>query len=273
MNHFLSLLEVKTFLITTSEEIHKKNLLDFCKTQLYLNDYTLESNDFLNANYITESNKYFIYTTKNITKSFYFEYLDNLINEYEQEYVCFIVNTEIYVYKNKSIYYFQQLNFSLDENEIKNLIFEILNITLDCIININDDFKYEDIFLEKSSITKIKNINKKKQSNYFKLFVASILVAIVSCIYYYNQEEEKTTKLVAKYIYKSKKINDAITFLNLKKIDLEDIKYDGKLKLNIKISMENYSEKLIEYLKIKFKILNFNYDNKLDLYKVELHVK
>ena len=273
-NQFVSCFEIKTFLVQITEKIDDKNLLKFLKTQLTLNDYSLGQNDFLGTVYLEESNKQFIFTNKESNKIQYFDLFYDELQKSDDKFVCIVCCDVIYIYKYKKIYYFQVLDFSFDEIEIKNLIFEKLNIKIDCFRWIDENRLNE---LKKNELynTQVFNLNKHKNVNLFKILVGYILGLIFICSYLiYEKIQEKPVEIKKEYYtYKSKKLSQIIQILSSQKLIIHEMNFNKKLEVLVKVDKSFYNQDLLVLLKENFKIINSSFDKNENLYKVELHAK
>lgn len=270
---FISSFEIKTFLINVTEKIDDKYLAKFCKTQLTLNDYSLGQNDFLGTVYLEESNQQFIFITKDSNKSFIFDIFYDELEKYDEEFICIVYCDVIYIFKYKKLYYFQVLDYTLQNQELKNLIDEKLNIQINKIVNLeNKDLEKIEIVNLKNSIV---NLNSSKKINWFRLFTLYILFLIVIASFLLHEKlNEKPIEIKKEYYtYKSKKLDEILKVLNQNNILIDNIKEDNKLKITVSIKKEFYTDDLIAVLKKSFKIITSNFDEKSSLYKVEIHAK
>ncbi|MEN8717871.1 MAG: hypothetical protein ABF301_04330 [Sulfurovum sp.] len=270
MDHYISPLEIKTFLVQVSEKINEKNLNDFAKTQLSLNDYTLEKNDYLRAIYLEESSQYFIFISKDTNKNFHFDAIAQKIKNLNSKYICCVNSGVMYIFKNKEIYYFQVLDFALDDDEINNLIYEKLDIIIEEILHISSEELNK---INQKDIQSNKNLNTNYKFNYFVLIVFLVLILSILTIYAYNFEKEKPTINVKKYDYISKKLQNTLNILHDNKLEIQELRYDKRVVVTVNIKKKIFSDNLIKTLKKDFKIINMSFNHELNEYKAKLHVK
>ena len=272
MEHYISPLEIKTFLVQVSEKIHKKDLKNFVKTQLILNDYVLGVKDYLEAIYLEETSQYFIFVSKDTNKSFHFDAIKQKIKNSNKTYICCINSGVMYIFKNKEIYYFQVLDFTLDNNEINNLINEKLEIEIEDIIYFTSE-ELNEVDQQEIINSKYKNLNIEYRYNYFYLIIFFILILSILTMYIYSLEKEKPIKTVQNNNYLSKKIQNTIKILDKNKLEIIDLIYDNRLVVIVNIEKNILSDDLTKILKRNFRIENINFNHGLNVYKAELHVK
>lgn len=295
MNQIANIKDIKTILIDVSEKINEKNLQEFTYNYLNLKKIDYSKNDLLYSKYLEQSKKYQItiinkkykYIIPDVFIVYYYDKKD--INTYD----LFITEDFFVLYKNMNMYYFQELNYSISDTELKEYIFRKLDIHIDNIFQIEKKIllEYKKDFNKDKNKKEVLNLNIQKNSNFniYLLFLISLL--LISVYYFINSSfymekensfiKEKEVNHKYKVFYKEHKFkaleNDFLLMmeeLEKYKLSLESFEFKEKKVHMVVNSLKK--ENLYLFLELhkndvlKNKIEYLEYENK---YKVVIDVQ
>lgn len=228
--------DLNTLLINVSEKIENKNLKNFISSSLSLNNINLSNDDKLYYSYLSESNQYQFFILNN---SFTALNIEVLKTKYLREFSLDTKNIDLFltdeyfvIFKNQKIYYFQEINYDISEEDLRGYIKKKLNLNLDNILFIDNIELYE---LEKIYVQKIKHsdlelFSKNKNSSLIYYILYTLLLVLFSFIYvYYSQNEQKELALINKQIQAKKQNEYQVKFKYIPSL-LHIIKLSKKIK-------------------------------------------
>lgn len=173
--------EIKSLLIDVSEQIENKNLNKFITTTLKLKNITINKNDFIHINFISELKQYqvLIYSNdkKVVFQIFELFYLDKKDSITFDLYVC----EEFFcIYKNAEFYYFQKLESQIFIDDLLEYINKIFLINIDNfkVIDITYFQELQTNYLQKNIKTKLENFNKRRD---FGFYIYLLYLGIIFC--------------------------------------------------------------------------------------------
>ncbi|MAD41956.1 MAG: hypothetical protein CL623_06150 [Arcobacter sp.] len=250
--------DIKSLIVDVSEEIKKKNLLNFIHTSLDLNNIDYSSTDIIYSNYLVHSKQYQFFVFANtfkymIIELFYEEVPKESSNKNLNSFNLYVSNSFFVIYKNSKLYAYQVLNQEYSEDELLNFIKKSFNITISDIYEISDSFlhKLEESVKNKKLI--FTNINKKSNKS-FLFFLTYLFICICSAVTY--------------DMYKSK-ILERKKFEKIENIKAEHLKISKMLKFKpFKIE---YKRLISTANKFNLKILSFDY--KIEVMNIKLSTK
>lgn len=254
--------------VKVTEEIKSKHLKSFISSQLQLKNIAYK-NKKVYFSFIKQLSAYQIIVFEN--SKFDFLFFDNLKTNIK--YIVLVIEFYILVLKNKQLYYLLPINYSLDKNQITQLIINKLQLK-----------SFEIMLLSKEEIKiAIKN-TKKNSSNLIHyssfltldIFLFICFFCIASFFIYINKSDKnqnnikyKKAPILNKKTVLSKKLLNIYKELDLNKIhlkqgDFSTNKYSLIVLSNSLLKVESFSKQLafeIEYIK---------FDQKEDKYEVSL---
>ena len=259
--------EIKSFNINVSEKIKDANFSNFISTSLNLNNFETTKNDFLHVIFIEEILQYQILIFPQHNKIPIFQIFEQLYFTKTDliTFDLYITNTFFCLYKNRKIYYYQNLESKIINEELldylsKKFNQEINNYKFFTELNLKElEVKY----LKQNNKNSIKNFNQKNNFS-FKLYLIYLII-IFSIIFIFkekNQIEEnfKTennfndlkNEYLFNYFYLDfDNLNNLLRKynLNLKLLDYKDNKikliFTSNSKPNIYAFLEDIKNRLI----------------------------
>lgn len=252
--------DIKSLIVDVSEEIKKKNLLNFIHTSLDINNIEYSNTDVIYSNYLLHSKQYQIFIFSNSFKYMIIELLnfkdkkceedkkyDELNNRKDlNSFKLYISKTFFVIYKNDKLYTYQTLNQEYSKDELVNFIKKSFNVTISIIEEIKDS-DLEKVFeniKDKKVNSSFFNINKKSNKS-FILYLAYLLFCICSTVIYTSYESKSL-------------LNDKLQKTDIAKKEYLEISKMLKFK-----PFKNEYEKLITTAdKFKLKISSINYNRK-----------
>lgn len=263
--------DIKSIIVDVSEEIQKKNLLNFVYTSLDLNNIDYSSNDIIYSNFLEYSKQYQFFIFSNNFKYMIIELLDDEHSEdSSNSFRLYIAKNFFVIYKDSKLYAYQTLNQEYSKDELLNFISKSFNITISDINEISDSslIKFSEYTENKNQM--FTNINKKNNKS-FLLFISYLLFCILSTVLYktYDNKSFQNHKLERNKALKNEhlKISKTLKFkpfntrykrlintankFNLKILSLDynpevtNIKLSTKKKENIYLFLNEYQKSLL----------------------------
>lgn len=294
MNTFTNYNEIKTLLVSVSEEIDKNNIEEFVYTSLNRNNTTYSKNDIIYISFLSSSQQYQILISK---KTFKFQLIEIFSLFYKKKehlntYDLYLNKNFLVIYKNAAFYYFQEFDHKIASDDLLEYFQKKLHIKLDNIKRVDcskiEELKEEYILSFSKSV--IDNINTKKEWS-FLIYLSCISLFIFIIISYYfltinninNTSALKTIELnkslltqkkLLMYKFFDKDLNLIIENLRLNKLKLKKLNYQknsihlvfsSKVKDNIYTFLDLYSSRLISS--------DILFDEKRKNYECNAHVK
>ncbi len=198
MKDIASTSDIKSLIVDVSEEIKKKNLLNFVHTSLDLHNIDYTSSDIIYSNFLEHSKQYQFFIFPNNFKYMILEFFNeenqkDSNNDNLKSFNLYVCKSFFVIYKDTKLYAYQVLNQEYSKNELVNFISKSFNITISSIFELSD-----------SSLTKLGenaenkkhqffNINKKSNKS-FLLFIAYLLLCIFVSGVYENYESKSLEK-------------------------------------------------------------------------------
>lgn len=250
--------DIKSLIVNVSEEIKKKNLLDFVYTSLNINNIDYSSNDIIYSNYLEHSSQYQFFVFPNNFKYMIIELLNEVQEEYQENkdlnsFTLFISKSFFVIYKNYKLYAYQVLNQRYSEDELFDFISKSFNITINNIYNLNDSILSKLEGNAENKKHKFININKKSNKS-FLLYILYLIICI-SFVGFYKTYESKNLENAK--LHKIKLANN------------EHLKISKMLKFK---PFKKEYKRLINTTKMfNLKILSFDYNP--EIMKIKLSTK
>jgi hypothetical protein len=289
MQNFVYSNDIKSFFIDVSEKIETKNLNKFITTSLKLKNITINKNDFVHINFISELKQYQVLIFSNEKKAIFqiFElfYLDKKeLLEFDlyvwEEFFC--------IYKNGEFYYFQKLETQILIDDLLEYINKFFLINIDnC--KIIDKTYFQDLqtnYLQKNTKTKLENFNKRKDFGFYIYFLY-IGIIFYSSIFVYddflqtNKNEPITNeydieKLKKEYVFSSilkdyKNLSEQLNQYNLNIISFEY--KEDKVKLVLSSNSKSNIYSFLTILKDNLISQDINFFENKNIYESTIHVK
>ncbi|RXJ89700.1 hypothetical protein CRV01_07445 [Arcobacter sp. CECT 8983] len=263
---------METYEIKSTEEISQNHLKNFILTNLEKEEILLSSNSYIYASFLKELNSYqlivFDKNSTNIPEIFSHKCKNDNELLITERYFC--------LYKEKKVYFYQEIKEKLNEKQILEFVKSSFNI-------------------EKLSITNEINKNKKQEKQYsfigykkshlFKFFLLYILVLFLVLLCYFSSNNKVEDKLSIENLKKrieTQKQNSAYSFVSSKIVDLF---YHAKQKdikiLSIQLQNKSFLLELSSLQKksiyeffnnYKTSINSFKYDELIGGYKVNANI-
>ena len=152
--------EIQIFFIDVSEEIQIQNLKKFIITSLKLKNITINKNDFVHINFITELNQYQILIFPNnkraifqIFELYYFDKKDFI------GFDLYICDKFFSLYKNGEFYYIQKLESKVPIDDLLEYVNKNFSLNIDNfqVIEKNYQQELETQYSQKAIKNKLKN--------------------------------------------------------------------------------------------------------------------
>lgn len=254
MKNIATSIDIKSILIDVSQEIEKKNILNFTKTSLDLNNIKYSSSDTIYCVFLLHSNQYQIFVFNNSFKYMIFELLHFNIKDVSTNiFTLYITKTFFVIFKNNSLYTYQEINQSYSKNELEEYVSKKFNLSIINTVEL-DDIELNRIIEDKdltSNISILKNINVKSNKAFY-LYLVYLIFCILSTLIYQNYEENIYSKKSLEKLKESKKVylntikelkfnpyelvyTDLINTIKKFKLKLISLDYTSKT-MNIKVS-------------------------------------
>lgn len=250
--------DIKSLIVNVSEEIKKKNLLEFTYTSLDINNIDYSSNDIIYSNYLEHSSQYQFFVFPNNFEYMIIELLDEVQKESQEKkdlnnFNLYVSKSFFVIYKSSKLYAYQVLNEKYTKDELFDFISKSFNITITNVFNLSDSDlnKFQKNIANKKH--KFININKKSNKS-FLLYVVYLLICISSVGLYKTYENKNLEN------EKLEKIKTANT---------EYLKISKMLKFNP--FKEEYKRLINTTNKFNLKILSLNYSP--EIMKIQLSTK
>lgn len=272
---------IDTSLIDVNEKIKQNNLRKFIYTSLTLEDIDYsESNIFVS--YLYKTNKYQVFI---FDKRFTFLEIDIFQCFYKSESKTidlFLSDNYFVIYINQHFYYYQKINYEINDDDLFKYIEKNLELKIDNIHRLSfDDLEELKAEYIKSNIsTSLIDISESNNKS-FKIFIFFILLLVILFaiyLYYFiennealilSKKEQNQNSLMEyknshKYNYFDEDIKTILLNLSKNKLKLESFKYKNdelklsfisKNRIDIYSFLDLYKNKLkensIDYLKEK----------------------
>lgn len=261
---------IDTILIPVNEKIKQKHLRKFIFTSL-----SLENIDFKKSNifvtYLYKSNKYQVFV---FDKSFSFLEIDIFQCFYKTESKTidvFLSDNYFVIYINQKFYYYQKINYEINDEDLCQYIEKNLELEIDNIYRLNfDDLEnLESKYIKSNLKTSLINISEITNKS-FKIFILYVFILLLSfSLYLYYSLIEKQNKISN---IKVEQKNSLLLYKNSHKYDYFN-KYIKSTLLNLS---KNHLK--LEYFKYKNNELELSFISKnrsdiysfLDLYRNSL---
>ena len=289
MQKFVYSNDIKSFFIDVSEKIETKNLKKFITTSLKLKNITINKNDFVHINFISELKQYQVLIFSNEKKAIFqiFElfYLDKKeLLEFDlyvwEEFFC--------IYKNGEFYYFQKLETQILIDDLLEYINKFFLINIDNCKTIDKTY-FQDLqtnYLQKNTKSKLENFNKRKDFGFYIYFLY-IGIIFYSSIFVYddflqtNKNEPITNeydieKLKREYVFSSilkdyKNLSEQLNQYNLNIISFEY--KEDKVKLVLSSNSKSNIYSFLTILKDNLISQDINFFENKNIYESTIHVK
>lgn len=255
--------EIKSFNINVSEKIKDTNFSNFISTSLNLNNFETTKNDFLHVIFIEEILQYQILIFPQHNKIPIFQIFEQLYSNKTDliTFDLYITNNFFCLYKNRKIYYYQNLESKIINEELldylsKKFNQEINNYKFFTELNLKElEVKY----LKQNKKNSIKNFNQKNNFS-FKLYLIYLII-IFSTIFIFKEKNQ---------IEENPKIEN--NFNDLKNEYLFNYFYSDFDNLNNLLRKYNLSLKLLDYKDNKIKLI-FTSNSKPNIYAFLENIK
>jgi hypothetical protein len=284
------LLDIETILVDVSEKIYKKNINSFILNSILINNKNL-NNKLIKYNYLQLSAKYQIYLFNNKEEARDFEVFKNTyINKKITSIDLHRFKNSFYIYIEGVFYYYNKLEYYLEDSELIDFIKKHLNITIDFTYSYSID-----------EITNLKSSNKNKandlqsivinRKNTFKYYLAYLffLLCTSSMYYFYLHDKELENKLIIeekvlkdlnilklKHTYKAffLELDNLNSFIKKSKLKIVFIKFNkNKLSLSLDAKHKDSFFKFIKMFKNKVIKSSFVFDENSKYYRCILDVR
>jgi len=243
MNSIASPDEIETLTIDVLENINKKEIRNLILSYLELNDIKYSNEDNIYYIYMEESKKYQIFVYKNSYDFMTYELFEAFYENDENSFIDLIISKEFFlIYKNQCLYYFQKVDYNIDESDLKKYILSSLNISIDRVFK---DENFE--ILKKSFRSKKSKLTLLKQNSNKSFFIYCFYLLIITiCFFiYYSYDSINNEK---------KQSYNAV--LKQQKIEQEKIKYKY---FDKSTQIEEFYKNIKKY---KLKLLQFSFNKK-----------
>lgn len=272
MKGFVSNDLIQIIEIEVEKEITSNKIRSFILNYLTLNNINLKKEDIVFINYNKNIHTYQVFRIDNKNNRLFFELFlsyDNSKNKlyFNETFFC--------IYSNDKFFYYQKLEYPLEQKELTDFIFKKFAIKIDeCKFMDKKEFdKLEKEYKNKNIKPYFKNLNK-KNSYQFKIYFLYLIT--VSVIFYFfiihfknttiHKIEEKPTiqDIKKKYHFNSfeKIYSNILKSVKLYKIQIKSIEYNEK-NINLKLLSED-KRKIYSFLEEYRKYLLFSSITKLD---------
>jgi len=251
---------METYEIKSTEEISQVHLKSFLLTNLEKEDFLLSPNSYIFASYLEELNKYQLIVFDKDNSLVPEIFLHKTIHENE----LLITENFFCLYKEKKVYFYQELKEKLNKERIIEFIkssFYLENLSI--VDEINKDKKEEKNY----------RFIKYKKSYLFKLLLLYFLILFIALLWYFSLDKKSEKDISISSLKKkieSQKRDNAYTFVSSKIINLY---YQAKQKeINLHLIQQNDNSFLIELSSLnKNSIYEFfdNYKTSINSFKYD----
>ncbi len=283
--------QIKLLFVDVSEEIENKNLKKFISTTFILNNLTLNKNDFLYINFITEINKYQILIFPKQFKYMVFQIFEHLyIDKDSNNYDLYLTNSFFCLYKNGKFYYSQNLESKVIVEDLISYLNKIFSIKIDNYKFIDEFYQkeLEKEYLDSNGKNIIKNFNIK--NNYsFKIYLFYLFLIFSFCVAIFENRLEDAQKenqemniknnfeeIKKEHLFNSFSISFKAIFQIFMKynFDLESFEYkENRLKIVFSSTIKANIYSFFNEIKEKLISQEITYLEKEELYKVVVYVR
>lgn len=264
---------IETYEIKSTEEISQKYLKTFILTNLENEDIILNKNSYIYTSYLNSLNKYQLLILNNIDKKIPSIFL----HKCEKNNELLILKKSFCLYIDKKIFYYQELENSLEDSQIIKFV--------------KNSFNLEDIYIIKE-ISKNKKLDtsykflKYKSSFLFKLFIFYIvsLIAFLPIYFYDNtkkidnlsienlKEKIKKQKNIANFTFLSNEISTIYYKAKEKKVEISSLHVDSRFcTVQLKSKNKKSIYDLLSFYEVT--INSFTYDEILQEYRANATIK
>ena len=289
MQNFIYSNEIKSYSIDVSEQIENKNLKKFITTTLKLKNITINKNDFVHINFISELKQYQVLIFSNDKKAVFqiFElfYLDTKDLTAFDLYIC---DEFFCIYKDAEFYYFQKLESQIFIDDLLEYINKNFSINIDN-FKVIDKTHFQELqtnYLQKNIKTKLENFNKRKD---FGFYIYLLYLAIIFCtsilfyddFYQTNKNEPITNefdikKLKNEYLFSSilKDYKNLFELFNQYNLNLISFEYkENKVKLVFSSNSKSNIYSFFTTLKDNLISQDINFFENKNIYESTIYVK
>lgn len=281
--------EIKSLLIDVSEQIENKNLNKFITTTLKLKNITINKNDFVHINFISELKQYQVLIYSNDKKAAFqiFEllYLDKKDFVAFDLYVC---DEFFCIYKDAKFYYFQKLESQIFIDDLLGYINKNFSIKIDSfkVIDKSNFQELQTTYLQKNIKTKLENFNKRRDFGFY-IYLIYIVIILCSSILFYddffqtNKNEPITNeydleKLKKEYAFSSilKDYKNLFEQLNQYNLNLISFEYkENKAKIVLTSNSKSNIYSFFTTLKDNLISQDINFFENKNIYESTIYVK
>lgn len=290
MYNIANIRNINILTIDVSEKINDKNLKDFVKSSLLLNEQVYKENDNIFALYIEENSSYeIIVMDSDFTHLIAEIFIINYINKETNSIDLYLCDDLFCIYKNSNLYYVQKIDYEFEFDELLTYIDKNLKLKIDNYERV-DSLKVDELktkFMQENLKSNLKNINLSVNYN-FKIYLLYLFVIFAFSLYYLSSlnvnpqksytsnNSFKINELKKKYLYKyfGDEFSDLLSKTKKYKLKLEIVDYTNKYFKIVLLSSkkENLYSFLLEYKK---RILenSINYIEASKNYECSLNVR
>lgn len=283
--------EIKILFVDVSEEIRDKNLKKFIATSLKLKNITINKNDSVHINFISELKQYQILIYSNTKKAifqifeqFYFD--KNDLTSFDL-YIC---DDFFSLYKNGEFYYIQKLESQILINELVSYINKIFSINIDNSKVIEKIYQQEleTKYLQLKIKNKLENFNKRKDYGFYIYLIYIVTIASTSMIFYddFSQKNENKNEIITnefnieklkkEYLFSSilQNYKELIEQINQYNLNLISFEYkEDKVKIVLSSSSKPKIYSFYTALNSKLISQDINFIENKNIYEATIYVK
>ncbi|WP_404318431.1 hypothetical protein [Malaciobacter canalis] len=238
-----------TILIQVNEQIDDKYIKEFICSNLQLKNISYK-HKYVYYSYIQQLNSYQVFVFEK--NDFALLFLDSINSD--SLYTLLFYDSYLILLKNKKLYYFLNLKYKLNEDELIQLIKNKLNIEISKITNL-DNKSFEKL-ISKSQKNKY-NILDFSSNNYLNALILNCILCIVFLVNYFLYTQNRVTNSVENKVLftkekkdlKTKKLIDILNNsfahnLKFKDLTIKSNKIDLLVSSNKVVNIENFSKKI-----------------------------
>lgn len=267
-NIILQLNEITNITIDTTTKISPKHIKSFLKTNIELNDITLDTEDRVFYRYISEVNIYEIYIINKPQNDaiFQFEIFKELSkNHYE----LFVTTSHIIIYKDNKFYFFKE-NKGYKTDDILQYIkyqYKIDKINIQDIDNIKLT-NLEQQYFKNNSKSDIKYINIQSNNNFYYYIIFLITLIVYASLYIKEPVKPSNTKT---QVYRNNyKIETIVKDMKTHNLEILSIVYNGRYQISFKTEDKKSLDKFMDSYKLKSDIKLIHKNKKLYIWEIDI---
>jgi hypothetical protein len=284
MNTFTNSKDMETLTVEVSQVLDNKYLKDFVKSSILLNDKEFSKEDNLYALFIEELSSYEILIVNSKYKYLIFEIFKLNYLKDKKKIDLYLCDGFFCIYKNSNLYYVQNIDSSVNNEDLIDYVSKKLNIRIDNFMKYSNTEleKLKKEFLLKNIKSDLINLNENKNHS-FKIYLFYLFTLFFATYYLLSIEKVSKpietidiNKLKEKYSYKY--FDDEFLVLIDKirryKLKLKQLDYKNK-KLNIVLTSHKKDDIYSFLGEYKNRLLqnNINYLEIEKIYECTLDVK